>query len=416
MSLEGSAPAAEAGPGPADPRRRIETVDALRGLALMGIVQINIQSFTWGAGNVLGYLAQPPQPVESTLYFLQAAFIEGKFYPIFAFLFGLGLALQSRRLHRLDRGLAARARALLVRRQIFLLLVGLLHGLLLYFGDVLAAYALCALLFLRWTQRPRPVRVRALLPIAWACALAAVLSLFVPWLIEWLLMPGAATDASSGDRLDGLAEALATHAIYSQGDFVAELQQRLVDEAWQQIGSVLTFWPQVLALLALGTLAGRLGWLQHPERHVAVWRRARQLGLGVGLPCALLGAALDLSAASASPGSTDAWVSVLSGLGSLLAAAYVAGALALLQRTRRLRQWLAYTGRASLSNYLMQSVLLGAILCGWGWGLGAIATRAQLAALGLLIFVLQVLASRWWLADHRQGPMEALWRRWTYGR
>jgi uncharacterized protein len=138
----------------------------------------------------------------------------------------------------------------------------------------------------------------------------------------------------------------------------------------------------------------------------------------LGLPCALLGAALDLSTARAAPGSASEWGGVISGIGSLLAAAYVAWAMAALRRTsaRAPRRWLASAGRASLSNYLLQSLLMGTLLSGWGCGLGAVATRPQLAALGLVLFALQVVASRWWLARHRQGPMEALWRRWTYGR
>jgi uncharacterized protein len=415
--MNSARPASTAAPGrwSTAPKRRIELVDALRGLALMGILQINIQSFTWGAGDVLGYLAQPPNATESALYFLQATFIEGKFYPIFAFLFGLGMALQLRKLQRGGRLDAWAACAIFRRRLLFLFVLGIAHGLLLYFGDVLAAYAVCALLFLQWTQRPSAVRPRALARIAWISAVAALISLFVPMLLNRLLE----ASVPSEEGLEALADAIdAVHAVYSQGGFVAELEQRLGDEFWQQAGSVLTFWPQVLALFALGALAGRLGWLQHPERHTKVWRCARRLGFGLGLPCALLGAALDLSTARTAPGSLNEWGGVFSGLGSLLAAAYVAAVLAALQRrnTSGLRRWLAGAGRASLSNYLMQSVLMGILLCGWGFGLGAYATRAQLAILGILIFVLQVVASRWWLARFRQGPLEALWRRWTYGR
>jgi uncharacterized protein len=419
MPLAGPVRAPAARTWPTDPARRIEIIDALRGLALMGILQVNIQSFTWGAGDVLGYLGQPPGVVESALYFLQATFVEGKFYPIFAFLFGLGMALQLRKLGRQGGIDASMARAIYRRRLLFLFVLGLLHGLLLYFGDVLAAYAICALLFLQWTQMPTPTRPRVLVRIAWACALAAALSLFVPMLLNGFLEVDTVSDAATGEELAALPDAIgAAHTVYVQGGFLAELQQRLGDEFWQQVGSVPTFWPQVLALLALGALAGRLGWLQHPDRHAGVWKCARRVGLGLGLPCALLGAALDLSTARAAPGSASEWGGVISGIGSLLAAAYVAWAMAALRRTsaRAPRRWLASAGRASLSNYLLQSLLMGTLLSGWGCGLGAVATRPQLAALGLVLFALQVVASRWWLARHRQGPMEALWRRWTYGR
>jgi len=128
-------PQAAPAPGAHMPTRlrvagRIEGMDALRGLALLGILQVNIQSFTWGAGEPLGYLSSPPGAGESLLYFLQASLIEGKFYPIFAFLFGVGMALQMRKLRRLYAHAAVAAQAAYRRRLFILLAMGLAHGLL----------------------------------------------------------------------------------------------------------------------------------------------------------------------------------------------------------------------------------------------------------------------------------------------
>jgi uncharacterized protein len=405
--------------------QRIELVDALRGVALMGIVQVNIQCFTWGSGNVLGYLRQPPGDAESALYFLQSALVEGKFYPMFAFLFGAGVVLQLRKARRGGLGRAA-ARAIQRRRLAFLFVAGLLHGTLLYCGDVLSAYAVCGLIFLPLAG----ARPRSLVRFAWGAGLAAVLSLFVPMGLDRLAgsdggdegefesvsAEAGATqsdDEAAGELPDSIVSA---HEIYVHGGFAAQWPQRLEDELWQQVGTVPTFWPQVIALFALGALAGRLGWLARPGRHPHVWRWALRIGLGTGLPFALLGAAMDLAAARATPGAEDAWVGVAVGLGSLLSAAYVAGTVRALGHPNAapLRRALALAGRMSLSNYLMQSLVMAALLTGWGLGWGADATRGQLAALGLLIFGLELLWSRWWLGRHRQGPMEALWRRWTY--
>jgi uncharacterized protein len=68
-----------------------------------------------------------------------------------------------------------------------------------------------------------------------------------------------------------------------------------------------------------------------------------------------------------------------------------------------------------LTNYLLQSVAMGALLSGWGAGLGGRFNHAQLAGLALLIVVVQWLVSRWWIGRFGQGPVEALWRRATYG-
>ena len=392
-------------PARAAPLRRIERIDALRGLALMGILQVNIQSFTWGAGEPLGYLSQPSGALESALYFLQSALFQGKFYPIFAFLFGVGIALQGRSLRRRLCGGPREVQRVQRRRLLFLFALGIVHGVFLYFGDVLSAYAACALAFLALaTARPRRL-------LAWTYgfgALAAV-SIFLP-----ALLLGA---FDSGGPSDQIPQALAhAHEIYCRAGFLTQLRQRLSDELWQQVASIPTFWPQVLALLALGTFAGRLGWLQQPERHRLVWRRAWQIGLVAGAPSALLGAAMSLARARDLPGAEAGWDDVVLGASSLLAAAYVAAAVYLFDQPWAAAsvRWLASAGRMSLTNYVGQSLALGALLSGWGLGLGAEAGRAQLAAIGLLVFGAQVVLSRWTLAHFRQGPLEALWRRWTY--
>ncbi len=395
-----------AAPPAAGRSERIERIDALRGLALLGIAQINIQSFTWGAGEPLGYLRAPPAAGESLLYFLQAAFIEGKFYPIFAFLFGVGMALQLRKLRRLHGDDRAAARAAYRRRLLILMLLGIAHGLLLFSGDVLGAYAACGLLFAALA----PSRLRDLATVCRVAWVVMALS---------LLLPLALTDGLAGADPPGQVPAAAAyaHAVYTEAGFIGQLGQRALDEQWQQLGGILTFWPQVLALFCLGMLAGRLGWLQHPERHARVWRRAAMIGLGIGLPCSLAGAALSLDRLRTAPGTDSGWDGVVLGAGSLLAAAYVAGALRLMTQRggRTLARWLAAAGRLALTNYLGQSVIMAALLSGWGLGLGASATRAQLAALALAIFAAQLVLSRALLRRFRQGPFEALWRRATYG-
>lgn len=80
--------------------RRLESVDALRALALFGILQVNIQSFLHGAGDPLGYFLTPPRPIDTAVYLVIGTLVSLKFLALFAFLFGLGFALQMRGLRR----------------------------------------------------------------------------------------------------------------------------------------------------------------------------------------------------------------------------------------------------------------------------------------------------------------------------
>ena len=137
------------------------------------------------------------------------------------------------------------------------------------------------------------------------------------------------------------------------------------------------------------------------------------LGLAVGLP-----AALGYGMWSATHVSLEenvllpAWVLVLQFFGPALSVFY---AVAFLRHAPDfVVHWLAPAGRMPLTNYLLQSVAMGVLLSGWVLALGIYASYAEVSALALVVFALQVVFSRWWLARHAQGPLEAAWRAWTY--
>ncbi len=97
-----------------------------------------------------------------------------------------------------------------------------------------------------------------------------------------------------------------------------------------------------------------------------------------------------------------------------LTLAFLYAAIFLRRAPERLVRLLAPAGRMALSNYVLQSLVMGAVLSGWGLALGDTLAYAQLTALACAIFAAQLVISRWWLMHFRQGPLEALWRAWTY--
>jgi uncharacterized protein len=141
--------------------------------------------------------------------------------------------------------------------------------------------------------------------------------------------------------------------------------------------------------------------------------RSARLGFWVGLPPALAYGIWSATHASLEENLLlPAWVLVLQFLGPALSIFY---AVVFLRRTPDVVvAWLAPAGRMPLTNYLLQSVAMGALLSGWGFALGISASYAGLSALALGVFGLQLVVSRWWLARHAQGPLEAVWRAWTY--
>lgn len=384
--------------------RRIELVDALRACALFGILQVNIQSFAWGPGDALGYFLHTPSTADVAAYALAATFVTTKFIALFAFLFGLGFALQQRSLRRRLGEEAARGAAR--RRFAFLLAIGVAHGTLLYYGDILTAYALCGFVLLAYA-RVRPARL----------ARAAR-----NWMIGYLVLVAALYAATAGTTLDADGrtgvpqEMLQRLATYTTASWLDQLPLRAGDYASLLANTLLGAGPFVVALFLLGALAGRQGWLARPQRHPRVRRAAVRFGM-LGLVVSATAAWINTGVALEQPDDPSPLGTVLMFLGFPLMALYVAAIVRWRDAppVRAAIAWLAPAGRMPLTNYLLQSVAMGALLSGWGLGLGASLGHAALAGIALAIAAVQVLVSRAWIASGRAGPVETLWRRVSTG-
>ena len=387
--------------------RRLEVVDALRAVALVGILQVNIQSFVWGAGDPLGFFVEPPDAADTIVYLLVATFVSSKFLSIFAFLFGVGFALQWRSLRR--RLAAGDACIAYQRRLWFLLVLGVIHGALLYYGDILATYALAGFLLRLYAQARPTVLVTAAQRWWVGFALLTLASTAAFEWLRWAFPPGS-------DPAEVPDWAVERMAAYTQGTYMEQIGPRIAD-FWSVLGSIaLLALPQIMGLFLLGALAGRLGWLARPQRHPRLWRAAMWIGLGA-LPFAAAGAWLNFVTMRDSPGDPTSVGYALQNLGSLAACLYVAAFAAQQRRpvVRRCIGWLAPAGRMPLTNYIAQSIAMGLLLSGWGLGLGQSLSRVELALLAIAFAAVQLIASRAWIARFGQGPLEALWRRATYG-
>jgi len=357
--------------------RRLESVDALRALALFGILQVNIQSFLHGAGDPLGYFLTPPRPIDTAVY-----------------LVGQDGRREARRHYR--------------RRLLFLLGVGVAHGTLLYYGDILTAYALAGFVLVLYADaRPaRLARAARNFFIGHAAILLALVGL-----TEWARR-SLPPDFDVSQVPPGVIE---TFEVMVTGTWLEQLPLRVEHYLALQGTTLVTGMPFILGLFTLGALAGRLGWLAHPGRHRRLWRAAVPLG-AAGLAFSAAGTWLNYRTMVDTPGDPALWGFLLMGFGFAATALYLAWFVA--QRDapwmRRVIAWLAPAGRMPLTNYLMQAVILGALLTGWGLGWGAHLGRAELALLALAIVAVQIVVSRWWIGCVGQGPIEALWRRVTY--
>ncbi|HRK57530.1 MAG TPA: DUF418 domain-containing protein [Burkholderiaceae bacterium] len=393
-------------------RTRLELIDALRAFALIGILQVNVQSYLWGAGDPLGFFVETPRTADILTWFVLDTWMVGKFMPLFALLLGFSMALQWRSVRRAWRGLPHAielTRQVMRRRFRVLLLLGVAHGGLLYYGDILTAYALCALVALRYMPM-RPARLMRAVR-NWGGAYLALIVLVLGYAIALHQHFGA-------DGADYLLpiESVEAFSIYVAAPYFEQLQQRMQDYRDVLSGTLLIALPFIVSLFLLGALAARLGWLHHPERHPKVWRVALYVGL-LGWLLAAVGAGLNTRTMLNAPSNPDPTGALLLSLSSTTTALY----LALIVRwrdapwMRAVIRWLAPIGRMPLTNYLMQSLFMGLVLSGWGLGLGTQLRQVELVLVAAVITLWQVFASRAWMARFGQGPMEALWRWMTYG-
>lgn len=373
---------------------RSPRIDALRGFALLGILLINIQSFLYGATNPIGYLRPDSGALDRLTYFATAAFISLKFMPLFAMLFGAGFSLLYQKL----RESGDSPKRIYVRRMVFLFVFGVLHGIFFYFGDITHMYAGAGLLLLTYADGDARRIARA--AIGWWIGAVALNATIVIWFGRLAPAP---------EELAPLVQA--NFEGFMSAGYVGQLGLRATEFSNVVIGNLFGF-PLTVALMLTGMLAQRAGWLQ--DSGARAWRAAVWLGVLIGLPAAILFGYSALSEASANGlGATTLSATIVQLASVTLAFLYAA--LFIRYAPDAVVRLFAPAGRMPLTNYLLQSIAMGALLSGWGLALGPQLGYWQTAALALVIFALQTALSRLWLSRMRQGPLEALWRKWTYG-
>ncbi|HZS08203.1 MAG TPA: DUF418 domain-containing protein [Blastocatellia bacterium] len=392
-------------PEPIQARERIKTLDILRGVAVLGILLVNMGGYSrpeyFPVGQVWPGLAD--HAVTRLILF----FAQGKFVTLFSLLFGVGMAVQMERVEA--RG--GRFVPLYVRRLLVLLLVGLAHGLLLWDGDILHTYAVCGFVLLLLRRRsPKTLLVTAL--ACWALTFllyAAVTGVSLYQHFD----PRGASIYFTMDPADDEKQVAQELRVYTGGTFGEMVGLRA--------GTLLFDWvadPFVLALLLLGLYIGRRGILQDVAAHEPFLRRVRWRAFWIGLAGNLLfaiGGSIDPS-----PVSVRQSVGALCALFAAPSFSFCyAATLALLAQTgawRRRLAPLAAVGQTALTNYLLQSLVCTTIFYGYGLKLYGSVRPVYALLLTLAIYAAQVWWSGWWLRRYRFGPVEWLWRSLTYGR
>jgi len=399
---------------PVQPAERIQIVDILRGFALFGVLFVNMTIFSYPMQAIV-LPADPNLPFyDRAALWLIHALGEGKFYALFSLLFGLGLTLQMERIE----GRGGRFVPLYARRLLVLLLIGIVHAFLIWMGDILILYALLGFLLILFRKaQPRTLLI-------WVVILIALPLLFNA-AVTGLVALGSSIPEGAAQIEQAFAEAEAGFVtdlqraaqVYASGDFAAITAQRVSDYFSVGIAGFTVMGFNVMAMFLLGVYFGKRGIFKNLEENQGLFRKLLLWGLLIGLTGNLLYATLIMPISRIYLTGTLLLATTGQTVGApLLMLAYVSALclLALSPEWGKRLQVLAPVGQMALTNYLTQSLVCTLIFYGYGLGLFGQVGHAAGIALTLVIYLLQIPLSHWWMKRFYYGPAEWLWRSLTY--
>ncbi len=374
-------------------KERIVGIDVARGISLLGILLINMMSFHSPYVWVVNPYTYWEGDINQSLFLFLEVFVAASFYPLFSLLFGFGAI----KIMEKSKQLELHPRHTLLRRFIFLLGVGLIHAFLIWTGDILITYAVTGLclLFLLKRSAKTMITIGSLLlfiPNLLLFFLFWIVSVFVP--IDEEVSPGIDTKQIAH--------------IYADGSFIEITNMRI--EEWMYlnlngIGLPLIIAVSILPMVLLGAGLAKGRWIEtHSSRYF----------LTTG--CTLAAVGLVIKLIPLFTGYRYEFIFLQDSIGGpILAVAYFFLCIGLFNRKKgKVLTAFARAGRMSITIYLSQSIICTLIFYGYGlgWYGRAELWEGTLLAIGLYLF--QLAASYLWFAYFRIGPVEWMWRWYTY--
>lgn len=419
-----------ASPVPVSVDERKHAVDMLRGVAVLGILVMNIYAFAMSFTAYSNPLADGgTEPWNIGTWIFTHIFFDQKFMTIFSMLFGAGLIMMKQRADA--RGV--RYGKVWYRRNFWLLIIGMTHGYLIWMGDILFHYALVGMLvYVFRNKSPKTLIIIGLVLLPVAPLLNAAGGFYMEKLsvrvveIEQLQDAGEALTEEQEAALDewaGMSTFLGDPEVQVAKDndgYLASypdvVEYRLPTVAMMHSKATLYFiiW-RVGGLMLIGMAFMKLGIISG-DRDAGFYRRMMLLGYAFGLPIVVY------SAWNLSVHQWDAMWAFRIGMlpnyiGSVLVAFGHIGLVLLLVKTGKMQNMMrrfAAVGRMAFTNYLMHSLILTTIFYGYGFGLYGQIPRIWQMGFVVAVLGLQLWLSPVWLRHFRYGPAEWLWRSLTY--
>lgn len=382
---------------PVGSKERVATLDILRGFSLLGILLVNM----------FGFYLPMPHIADLSNWFSEAQdiiwqqlldiYVQSSFYPLFSMLFGYGLAMQF--LKAKETGASFYRFA--PKRMIILFIVGMLHAVLIWWGDILATYAFCGIFLIAL------MRLRA----KWLLIIAVVVNGLYHAFILSLYKAGGMFDTTTDSLSVDIVAIQSSIEAYGVGSWMDAFSQRLVDLSIQLspfmwISSLFTILPYML----IGAALGKWRLIEGAKDKLVTWLVLAVLGIGIGIYMK------SLPIAGAQTFGNE-YLQVYIG-GPMLALGYIAVVTLLTQLPviAKILSPVAKAGRMSMTLYIMQSIVCTVLFYNWGFGLFGKVDVQMGVFIALAIYVCQLVIAELYFTKFKQGPLEAAMKRLTYGK
>ena len=392
---------------PTQGSQRITSLDLLRGFAILGILVLNIQSFAMPGAAYLNPMAYGDMNgINKWVWMLSHIFGDQKFMTIFSILFGAGIVLITQK----AEAKTGRSMALHFRRTFWLLIIGLIHAHLIWSGDILVPYALCALIvyFFR-NLAPRTLIVIGILIISIHTFIYVGIGSSIPqWTPENKLEVLATWQPLAAD----IQEEIEAYTGSIGQQFEKRSESALMMET--SIFMMIFLW-RAGGLMLVGMGLFKLGILSAHKSN-SYYRRSWLISWSLGLPLVIWGVYKNFEAEwlfeySMFLGSQwNYWGSLLVSYGFISLIMLWAKS----SRFQTLKERLSAVGQMALTNYLLQSIICTFLFYGFGLGLFGTVDRWGQILIVFGVWIVQILWSKPWLNTFFFGPFEWIWRSLSY--
>ncbi len=392
--------------GPLPATERIQSLDVLRGVAVLGILVMNVQCFAM----IMAAYINPTvygslEGVNGWVWYLSHLFADMKFMTIFSMLFGAGVIVMTSRREAAGR----RSAGLHYRRMGWLLVFGLLHAHLLWYGDILYSYAMCGFVLYLF-RKASPWLLITLGLVSTSVAFFIGVFFGISMANGWMPVEAVADDWKP------LADTIQAEVDAYRGSWLGQMSHRfkaafffqtfifLIGIAWRAGGMMLIG----MALYKLGVFSA--------ARSKRFYAGLVGVGLLVGIPTIMYGVARNELAGWNVKYSFffgpqfNYWASILVALGWVGVVMLACKS----EAVRPLTRPFAAVGQMALTNYVMQTVLCTFLFYGHGLGRFGMFERWQQLLVVVAVWALQLVVSPFWLRRFRFGPAEWLWRSLSY--